>query len=589
MREAQERQFKTHDGTSLFYRHWPRISGEGPSRAIVLLHRGHEHSGRVQHVVDELELHDFDMYAWDARGHGRSPGPRGDSPSFGTSVRDADVFLRHLQSEHGVEPANVVVVGQSVGAVLVSTWVHDYAPPIRGMVLTTPAFDVRLYVPLARPALALWYRYHGNFFINSYVKAKLLTHDPERIRSYDADPLITRAISARILLGLYEAGDRVVADAQAIRVPTQLLVSDADWVVHREPQDRFFERLGSRVKERHLLHGFFHDTLGERDRKVALDHVRSFVERVFRDEPAQVADAAAFRQAHRTGYTRDEEERLAWPLPALSLRSLRFALTRLSMRTLGRLSDGIRLGLETGFDSGATLDYVYRNEARGFTPLGPLIDRSYLDAVGWRGIRQRKVHLGEAIGAAAKRLADAGQLVRIVDVAAGHGRYVLDAVAALPTRPESVLLRDYSAANVTAGTALIAERGLGDVALFDAGDAFDAESLAALAQAGTGPNLAIVSGLYELFSDNDLVARSLDGLSRAVASGGYLVYTGQPWHPQIEMIARTLTSHRGGAPWIMRRRPQAEMDSLVAAAGFEKIEQWIDEWGIFTVSLARRR
>jgi hypothetical protein len=259
------------------------------------------------------------------------------------------------------------------------------------------------------------------------------------------------------------------------------------------------------------------------------------------------------------------------------------------MRTLGRLSDGIRLGLETGFDSGATLDYVYRDEARGVTPLGRLIDRTYLDAVGWRGIRQRKLNLGEAICAAARRLGDAGTPLRLVDVAAGHGRYVLDAVAALATRPESILMRDYADANVQAGTALIAERGLSDVARFEAGDAFDAEGLAALAQPGPGPNLAVVSGLYELFSDNDLVARSLDGLARAVAPGGYLVYTGQPWHPQIELIARTLTSHRDGAPWVMRRRTQAELDSLVGAAGFEKLDQWIDEWGIFTVSLARRR
>ena len=40
--------------------------------------------------------------------------------------------------------------------------------------------------------------------------------------------------------------------------------------------------------------------------------------------------------------------------------------------------------------------------------------------------------------------------------------------------------------------------------------------------------------------------------------------------------------------WVMRRRTQCEMDQLVAEAGFEKVEQRIDEWGIFTVSLARR-
>ena len=99
----------------------------------------------------------------------------------------------------------------------------------------------------------------------------------------------------------------------------------------------------------------------------------------------------------------------------------------------------------------------------------------------------------------------------------------------------------------------------------------------------------IVSGLYELFPDNDQVATSLAGMADAIEPGGYLVYTGQPWHPQLEMIARALTSHRGGAAWVMRRRTQAEMDQLVRDAGFEKLEQRIDEWGIFSVSLARRR
>jgi hypothetical protein len=84
------------------------------------------------------------------------------------------------------------------------------------------------------------------------------------------------------------------------------------------------------------------------------------------------------------------------------------------------------------------------------------------------------------------------------------------------------------------------------------------------------------------------VRTSLDGLADAIPAGGFILYTNQPWHPQLELIARALTSHRGGAPWVMRRRTQAEMDQLVENAGFRKIEQRIDEWGIFTVSLAKR-
>jgi hypothetical protein len=85
-----------------------------------------------------------------------------------------------------------------------------------------------------------------------------------------------------------------------------------------------------------------------------------------------------------------------------------------------------------------------------------------------------------------------------------------------------------------------------------------------------------------------MLERSLAGFAQAIAPGGYLVYTGQPWHPQLELIARALTSHRQGQAWVMRRRTQAEMDQLVARAGFKKITQRIDEWGIFTVALAQR-
>jgi SAM-dependent methyltransferase len=214
-----------------------------------------------------------------------------------------------------------------------------------------------------------------------------------------------------------------------------------------------------------------------------------------------------------------------------------------------------------------------------------MIDRSYLQAIGWRGIRQRKAHVEELLRAAFARLAAKAEAVRVLDIAAGHGRYVLDALAKTEARPESILLRDYSEINVAAGRRLIDEKGLNGIAAFEQGDAFDAQGLAAIAPR---PTVGIVSGLYELFADNALVRRSLSGLAAAIPPGGYLVYTGQPWHPQLEMIARCLTSHRQGQPWIMRRRTQAELDQLVESAGFRKIEQRIDEWGIFTVSLAER-
>ncbi len=579
-RQPIERTFTTHDNVPLFYRHWPATAGTRRG-AILLFHRGHEHSGRIAHLVDELNLPGFDFFAWDARGHGRSPGERGFSPSLGTSVRDVQTFVDHLRQEFGVAIEDVYVIAQSVGAVLISTWVHDYAPKIRGMSLASPAFKVKLYVPFAIPGLKLMSAIRGHFFVNSYVKARFLTHDPARIASYNSDPLITRPISVNILLGLYDTAKRIVADAHAITVPTQLLISGADWVVHYKPQIEFYERLGTKVKTKIELPGFYHDTLGELDRDKATGAIREFLLARFN----QRENLPDLLLADRSGPTFDEASALARPLSLLSPRGLYWAFTRANLRLGGLLSRGIRLGHETGFDSGSTLDYVYRNRPEGMRFFGRLIDRIYLNSIGWRGIRQRKLHVEELIREAMQKLNAEDKKINVMDIAAGHGRYVLDAVAVSAIKPDSILLRDYSDINVSNGNKLITERKLELRARFVQADAFDRDNLATVEPK---PNVGIVSGLYELFPDNDMVSRSLSGLADAIEPAGYLIYTGQPWHPQLELIARALTSHRQGQAWVMRRRTQAEMDQLVESAGFRKIAQRIDEWGIFTVSLAQR-
>lgn len=580
-RIAEENHFITSDNTRLFYRRWPSQVATATRKVIVLFHRGHEHSGRLQHIVDELGMPEADFYAWDARGHGLSPGERGYSPSLARSVCDVDEFVRFAAAHSQAEMQDVTVIAQSVGAVLAAAWAHDYAPNIRGLVLASPAFKVKLYVPFARAGLGLMYKLRGLFFVNSYVKGKYLTHDPERIASFNQDSLITRAIAVNILLDLYRTAERLVSDAAAITLPTLMLTSGEDYVVHRRPQRDFYQRLRHPLKEMHVLPGFYHDTLGERDRALAFDKIRSFIDVLYarppqpfdyREEDRWSPGADSWRQLH------GGPEPYSWD--DFAYRGLRFA-----MKMLGTQSAGIRLGFTTGFDSGSTLDYVYRNQPQGSSWLGRQIDKNYLNSVGWRGIRQRKLHLQQLIQEAVAQLAARGMTARVVDIAAGHGRYVLDALEGDAAVSE-ILLRDYSELNVENGQRMIVERGMANRARFERGDAFNRAELAALEPK---PTLGIVSGLYELFPENAPVRESLKGLADAIAEGGILIYTGQPWHPQLKTIAWSLTSHKDGKPWVMRVRTQGEMDALVREAGFDKCAQLIDEWGIFTVSVAVRR
>lgn len=559
------------DGTELFYRAW--LPEKATTKAVLLFHRGHEHSGRWEETVTALGLDDIAVFAWDQRGHGRSPGDRGSAPDLATVVHDADQWMRHLTATHGIDPADTVVLAHSLGAVIATAWVHDYAPPIRGLILATPAFRVRLYVPFAVPLLRLRQAVFGPGYVKSFVRANLLTHDREQAAHYRADPFIFREIAVNMLLDLHATSARLLDDAGAIHTPLLVLAAGSDWVVRTSAQRRFVEGVSSPHKRFEMLPGFRHALFHEQNRGLVIEKVRAFIEERFIRAPAP----PSLLDADRWGHTHEEYKRLNRP------GAPHFAFIRWLMKGPGRLSRGIELGWRHGFDSGVMLDYVYENQAQGLTPLGRLIDRIFLGAIGWRGIRFRRRLLEHGLRSVIERTHAAGRPVRLLDIASGPGRYVLDVIHKLNRIPIAAVLRDYKQENLHAAVRCRDQLGLKNVAVM-AGDALDRVSLATLRPR---PTIAIASGLYELIADNEKVFCSLRGLADAVEPDGYLLYTNQPWHPQLEFIARVL-SNREGRPWIMRRRTQAEMDELVKAAGFEKESQETDSWGMFTVSVARR-
>ena len=573
-----ENTMKSWDGTELFYRSW--LPKKKSKRAIILFHRGHEHSGRWQDVIEKLDLPDTNFFAWDARGHGRSPGERGYAENFGCLIKDVDAFVRYISEQYNIAYNDIIVMAHSVGSVLVSTWVHDYAPNIRALVLGSPALRVRLYIPFAISGLRLLQKVKGKAFISSYVKGKLLTHDKVKQKSYDEDSLITPNIAVNILLGLYDAGTRLIRDSGAINLPVLILSSGADFVVKQSAQRDYYDGLSHLRKEMQSFPGFLHDTFNEKDNYKPLNKARLFITEAF-DRGYEEVDLL---DADKRGYTKEEYDQLCVLPKLFSPKAIQFTITRIMMKTFGRMSEGIRTGWKYGFDSGSMLDYVYKNKAKGFSPIGTIMDRLYLDSAGWVGIRQRKINLEKLLNQCIEALHSDAKEIRITDVATGHGRYVLDAIKQHSDKSIIALLRDYSDRNVEAGRALADELGLENVS-YAKGDAFSKKSLNEIK---IKPNIGIVSGLFELFPDNKLIMTTLTSLASKIEVGGYLIYTNQPWHPQLEFIAHVLSNHKGADRWVMRRRTQQEMDQLVRSAGFEKITMEIDEHGIFSVSLARK-
>jgi alpha-beta hydrolase superfamily lysophospholipase/SAM-dependent methyltransferase len=528
-------------GAAVSYRAW--LSTRKAGKAFLVFDCGVERADQFAQLARSQGFDDVSVLAWDwlvcdAARSGLHP-----ARSCTMAVREIDVVARHLVETHSIPWEGVVVVASGAAAVAVAAWVHDFARPVRAMVLLAPAFGLKSFPP----------------------------GSPSGFGSL----LLSRGCRKAFLY----LSERLIADAAAIRAPALVLTAKHDSTAGLVLQRRFFERLGSSVKSIKVFPGTGRD-LVQTGWQEALDEVRRFSLEVFGAEAAR----APLLDADRRGYTRDEYERVTRPLTPLSPGWAYYTATRALFRTLALVSPGFRLGWRTGFDSGEMLDYVYENRARGDPLLGRWIDRLFLNHPNWESCRRRKQLTEKFLRAAVERVRQSGRTVRIVDIAAGPGRYVLEAIRTLPAGEVSALLRDNTEANLEAGRRLAEQMGLKNV-VFELGDAFDEASLAAMRPP---PNVAVSCGIYQLFSENQMVLRSLRGLAAALSEDGWLVYTCLPWDPKVEMIARTLIN-RNRAPSAIRRRTQEELDELVRAAGFEKIDMEIDEFGISSVSLARKR
>ena len=575
-RTPEKRSFVSHDGTAIFYRHWTSRQLR-PAGAVVLLHREHEHSGRLAHIVDELGLADFAFYAWDARGHGCSPGIRGDAPSFGTLIKDLDAFVRHVERHCGLSASRLHVVAQGASGIIAAAWAHDYAPRIASLVLAAPAFECRGLAAMAPGALQSLSRRRGSSALRTYARPEDLTQDLARRESYRNDPLVGTTTTARLLASMNEASKRIIADAGRIRVPVQLLIAGEDRLVRRRPQLSFFNALCATDKEFHTFDGFYHDLLGERDRHRVLEKVGQFLRRHAMgnrlDDPAHSLGAVQSSAVRPSGIE-------------TSIDSLRRAASRTSLRAFGPASVGIGLAMKSGLDSSAVVEHVCRNVPAGASTLGRYLDGRFLASLPAKALRARATNLERAIRTASERIRATGLPVRIVDLAAGDGHHVMDAIHKLAILPESVLLCESDEERVTEATRFAHERNLGGILRIVRAHRHDEQWIASLA-----PHTTIaIAPLQELASDPPRTVQTvLGGLARAIPPGGCMIHSTGPHHPEWHRHAAALmpisenSADRAGTALC-----QADLDRCIESAGFNLHDRWVDEWGVFSVSLCIR-
>ena len=123
------------DGLKFYSRGW---EPEKKPKAVVALVHGHgEHIGRYAHVGEAFNNAGYALVGFDLRGHGRSGGPRGHTPSFEALMDDIDLLLDQVHSRYPGLP--VFLYGHSLGGSLVLNYGLRRKPDVVGVIATSPA------------------------------------------------------------------------------------------------------------------------------------------------------------------------------------------------------------------------------------------------------------------------------------------------------------------------------------------------------------------------------------------------------------------------------------------------------------------
>jgi alpha-beta hydrolase superfamily lysophospholipase len=110
-----------------------------PRGGMIIVPGFAEHAGRWGRLMDDLAARGFASFVYEPRGHGGSSGPRGHTPSWQDLAEDLDAVVEVLEAS-GRLPARRVLLGASMGGLLVADWLPAHPERFHGLVLVAPFF-----------------------------------------------------------------------------------------------------------------------------------------------------------------------------------------------------------------------------------------------------------------------------------------------------------------------------------------------------------------------------------------------------------------------------------------------------------------
>ena len=256
---------RTADQLDLVWRSW---RPETPKGIVVIIHGLAEHSGRYQATAELLSNNGWAVYACDLRAHGLSPdlpkAGRVHVNQFADYFMDVDAITGLARKQHPGLP--LFVLGHSMGGLITISYALERPEGLAGVIISSPALAT--HPEFKPPALlkilvSILSVVAPRVLVDSELDTQAISRDPEVVKAYLDDPLISQKISARWYSQLLKTMKKVNRNAGSLRVPMLLMQSGSDRLVDPAAPGHFASAAPAGLVDLVVWEGLYHEMFNE--------------------------------------------------------------------------------------------------------------------------------------------------------------------------------------------------------------------------------------------------------------------------------------------------------------------------------------
>jgi len=231
-----ESKWDGNDGVTFYVRGWE--PAKQPKALLALAHGLGEHTGRYVHVGKAMTDAGYALVGFDLRGHGKSGGARGHSPSLNAFVQDIRQFFRILVQRYPDIPH--FLYGHSIGGLLSLSYAIQYKDGLNGVMITGAALRSSLQEQKGKIAMVnLLGSLLPKVTIPSGLDPTTISRDPDVVQKYISDPLVHDKTSLGFGKSALTAIDLCFARAKEFAPPLLIMHGAADKLTYPSGSEDF--------------------------------------------------------------------------------------------------------------------------------------------------------------------------------------------------------------------------------------------------------------------------------------------------------------------------------------------------------------